>query len=227
VALSLPALVLGQPYRSERPDRSDRPERSERAERQARPDRPQRPDPRQWRDARYGHDRAYPITGQVIVRPPPRAAVVAHGGSRYWFADGVWYAPRGHGYVVTRPPRGIVIRGLPAFATVVTIGALTYYYANNVYYRPLPDDHYEVVTPPQDETPAMPASERVFVYPARGQSAEQQASDEYECHRWATAQSGFDPTATLSGGADATGTQRQDYQRATAACLEARGYTVR
>lgn len=33
-----------------------------------------------------------------------------------------------------------------------------------------------------------------FVYPAKGQSAEQQKKDEYECHQWAVKQSGVDPT---------------------------------
>jgi len=32
------------------------------------------------------------------------------------------------------------------------------------------------------------------VYPAKGQSPDQQKKDEYECHQWAVKQSGFDPT---------------------------------
>ena len=68
---------------------------------------------------------------------------------------------------------------------------------------------------------------RVFVYPRQGQSAEQQAGDEYECHRWAASQSGFDPTIAATGVAQPGTGQREDYQRAAAACLEGRGYTVR
>src|SRR6266852_5159454 len=34
----------------------------------------------------------------------------------------------------------------------------------------------------------------VFVYPARGQSQQQQERDRYECHRWAVGQTGFDPS---------------------------------
>ena len=186
-----------------------------------------RPDPQQWQDARHGHRRVYPVAGQIIRRVPERATVVVRGNTRYWFADGIWYAPQGPYYIVTRPPSGLVLRGLPAFATVVTIGALTYYYANNVYYRPLDDGRYVVVEPPvQDPAPAS-SVERIFVYPRQGQSAQQQASDEYECHRWATGQSGFDPTLVLSAGPQADDSQRHDYQRASAACLEGRGYTVR
>jgi len=33
-----------------------------------------------------------------------------------------------------------------------------------------------------------------FVYPAKGQSPDQQKKDEYACHEWAVQQSGFDPT---------------------------------
>src|SRR5690242_3238312 len=33
-----------------------------------------------------------------------------------------------------------------------------------------------------------------FVYPARGQSAQQQQKDEFECHQWAIQQTGFDPS---------------------------------
>jgi len=32
-----------------------------------------------------------------------------------------------------------------------------------------------------------------FLYPKKGQSAEQQDKDKYECHKWAVGQTGFDP----------------------------------
>ena len=34
----------------------------------------------------------------------------------------------------------------------------------------------------------------VFMYPARGQSQQQQDRDRYECHSWAVAQTGFEPS---------------------------------
>ena len=43
-----------------------------------------------------------------------------------------------------------------------------------------------VVQPPPRTT--------VFAYPERGQSADAQARDRYECHEWAVHQSGFDPS---------------------------------
>ncbi len=35
---------------------------------------------------------------------------------------------------------------------------------------------------------------QMLVYPAKGQSAEQQQKDEFECHQWAVQQTGYDPT---------------------------------
>jgi len=38
------------------------------------------------------------------------------------------------------------------------------------------------------------ASADVYIYPNKGQSAQQQSKDRYECHTWAVQQTGFDPT---------------------------------
>jgi hypothetical protein len=40
---------------------------------------------------------------------------------------------------------------------------------------------------------AIPAMAQQFVYPAKGQSPEQQKTDEAQCHDWAVANSGYDP----------------------------------
>ncbi len=122
------------------------------------------------------------------------------------------------------------IRVLPAMATLVTIGAISYWYANGVYYRSLPAGGYEAVPPPEGDVPLPASPERLYIYPRNGQSAERQASDEYECHKWAARQSGFDPMAVADGTAPAgaaDATRRNAYQRAQTACLEGRGYTVR
>ena len=41
---------------------------------------------------------------------------------------------------------------------------------------------------------ALPAAAQQYVYPAKGQSAEQQKKDEAACQSWAAQQSGFDPS---------------------------------
>jgi hypothetical protein len=182
----------------------------------------------EWWDGAHGHAHAYPVPGWRVNVLPPRSRVVFWGGVRYGYWDGVWYSPGPAGYVVVRPPFGVVVGDLPAFATVLTIGAIGYWYANGVYYRRVVDG-YEVVPPPVASgtaSNAAPAPDKLFVYPRQNQTAEQQASDEYECHRWAVTQSGFDPTANATGTGTSNGS-RADYGRAQAACLDGRGYTVK
>lgn len=177
----------------------------------------------EWWDGAHGHRHAYPVPGYRVIAPPAQARFVFYGGTRYAFHEGIWYAPGPGGFVVVRPPFGVVIDGLPAFATVVTIGAVSYWYANGIYYRAVPSGGYEVVAPPAGVEEPVPGAQRSFVYPREGQSAEKQSNDEYDCHRWAVGQSGYDPTAAQPGAASA----RNDYTRAQAACLEGRGYTVK
>jgi hypothetical protein len=84
-----------------------------------------------------------------------------------------------------------------------------------VYFQPAPS-----VTPP--------STERIFIYPRKGQSEELQAKDRYECHSWAVSQTHYDPTQPTSGMPEAQLNQmRADYQRAMGACLDGRGYTMR
>ena len=115
----------------------------------------------------------------------------------------------------------------------------------------------------------------MFIYPSKGQSAQQQEKDKFECYGWSKGQSGFDPMApptastpppsrggrsvaggAIGGGALGAGVgavgaagsnaaasrdyrdwerreatsyaaKRGQYNRAFAACMEGRGYTVK
>lgn len=183
-------------------------------------------EPQRWFDGAHGHNRHYPPPGWAVRTPPQRASVVIWGGASYNFVEGVWYTRGPRGYVVVRPPIGIVIAGRPALFTALTIGGLAYLYANGVYYREHPGGGYEVVPPPVDGGSATVPG-RSYVYPRQSQSAEQQATDEYECHKWAASQTGFDPTGAAVGQTVAEPARRGDYERARGACLEGRGYTVR
>jgi len=51
-----------------------------------------------------------------------------------------------------------------------------------------------VTPPPRTVAVPAPPPQRVFVYPAKGQSAEQTERDRYECHVWAVQQTGVDPS---------------------------------
>ena len=57
------------------------------------------------------------------------------------------------------------------------------------------------------------APEPIF-YPRNGQSAEATEHDRRDCNRWATTQNGAMNDASI-------------FQRATLACMEGRGYTVK
>jgi len=63
---------------------------------------------------------------------------------------------------------------------------------------------------------------KMFVYPAAGQSEAQTSEDRYQCHVWATNQSGYDPTMGAGKREDADG-----YARAFSACMAGRNYVVR
>ncbi len=178
-------------------------------------------------DGAHGHPHDYLAPGTAVHVLPRGSRGVLWGGVDYRYAGAVWYGPGPRGYVVVRPPYGLVVPDLPTFATVVTIAGIAYLYANGVYYRDHIGGGYEVVPPPVDTSARSGKPDRSYVHPRNGQSAQQQASDEYECHRWAVAQTGLDPTAAATGGGIATPTQRADYPRARTACLEGRGYTVR
>jgi hypothetical protein len=125
---------------------------------------------------------------------------------------------------------GLYFAALPLYYSTLWWDGIPYYYANNTYYAYDSNvGQYETVAPPSglqgQMAPQEPVGTDLIAYPKNGQSAEQQAKDKYECHHWATTQSGFDPSQGAT--ATATASNRTDYMRAQAACLEGRGYSVK
>jgi hypothetical protein len=142
---------------------------------------------------------------------------------------------------------------LPAVYSTYWWGGVPYYYVNNVYYTynnaengyvpadppPVAGDYSEDVNAAaaagpdggnaQDAVPPDVAQGQadpgIIAYPRNGQSEQQQSQDQFQCHSWAKGQTGFDPTNQASSGAPQSA--RANYGRAMAACLDARGYTVR
>jgi hypothetical protein len=110
------------------------------------------------------------------------------------------------------------------------IGAIGYYgaYGYDGYYGYPPyvvsdDPGYVVVDPPVtgnvvrsagQPVPAVSSAPDPIFYPKNGQSAAKTDADRQECNRWATTQAGAMSDASI-------------FQRATFACMEGRGYTVR
>jgi len=194
-------------------------------------------------DSRYNHGRYYPPAGTARATLPEGYRPYFHGGNRYYFSGGVWYAPRGPGFVVIAPPVGLVVGVLPPYYSTVWFGGVPYYYADNVYYTWQPDQNgYAVANPPSDpdappDAPAPPpdqpppsdgAQGDLIIYPKNGQTKEQQSADQFECNNWAKGQTGFDPTQP-GGGSAAAGNPdvaHGNYERAMSACLQGRGYQV-
>ena len=169
-------------------------------------------------DARYGHNHYYPSRGFVYGTLPLGAVSVGFGGGNYFFHGGVWFRPYGGRYVVVQPPVGIYVPVLPPDYATIRVGGVPYYYADGVYYGPAPGQGYVVVAPPAGADALQPAPapappEPIF-YPRNNQSAAQTEADRRDCNAWATTQ----PQAM----ADA-----KVFQRATEACMDGRGYTVR
>jgi hypothetical protein len=182
-------------------------------------------------DSRYNHGRYYPPMGTVRPSLPDGYRPYYRGGNRYYFSGGIWYAPRGPGFVVIAPPPGLVISVLPPYYSTLWFGGVPYYYADNVYYSWQPDQNgYAVVDPPPNaDAPSPPpdsAQDDLMIYPKNGQSKEQQAADQFECHNWAKGQTGFDPTQPAGGVSGNADTARSQYNRAMSACLQGRGYQV-
>lgn len=65
-------------------------------------------------------------------------------------------------------------------------------------------------------------TQKLYVYPAAGQSDAQLADDRYQCHVWAADNTGFDPTLGAGSAREAA-----DYGRAFTACMEGRDYVVK
>ena len=168
-------------------------------------------------------------------RRPPRYVSNLPGGYRqynwngrpYYNHGGHWYRPYGSRYVVVGAPFGLFVNYLPGYYSSFWFGSTRYYYADDTYYLYEPPRRGYVVTrspygDDQDEEVATDLDEDLFVYPAKGQSEQQQADDRYDCHRWAADQTHYDPVDS-NYNAD----QRADYLRAMTACLTGRGYSVK
>jgi hypothetical protein len=131
---------------------------------------------------------------------------------------------------------GLFFGALPfAYSTYWWDGA-PYYYADNNYYQwDGAADAYETVAPPAELAAAAgqgapttdPATTAdLFAYPRSNQSTQQQARDRQECSQWATQQTSTQ-AATTQPSTSAVARTHSDYLRAEAACLTARGYSVR
>jgi hypothetical protein len=184
---------------------------------------------RQWRTPTDPRDRNHrPNPPRRYVPALPGGYARHHWQGRpYYYHSGRWYRPWGSQFAIVRPPIGLSISYLPSYHTSFWYGGSNYYFADDTYYLYEPSRRtYVVARSPYgddaDEYEEAFDEDEMFVYPARGQSEEQQADDRYECHRWAVDQTNYNP---VEGDYDVD--DREDYMRALGACLTGRGYTVK
>jgi len=180
-----------------------------------------------WRDRDSDRDRRHRHV-HVVNTLPYGYRDYSWNGSRYYYHDGYWYRPYGSTYITVGIPYGLFVTTLPGSYTSFWFGSTRYYYSDYHYYtyEPVRRGYVVVRSPYGDdydyETEDAVLDEDIFIYPAEGQSEQQQADDRYECHRWAVSQTDYDP---IDDEYDAA--LREDYIRAITACLTGRGYTVR
>ncbi len=152
-----------------------------------------------------------------------RAVVLA--GASLALAGGAEAQSRGHGGGYYRGGGGGGWHGAPWVWGGVGLGlglglasayAWPYYGAPAYVYNP-PAVVYaqpEVVTSPVPAYPDQGTTAQPVIYPRNGQSAAQMGADSDQCSQWA----GHQPNAT---------SDRSVFNRAIAACMDGRGYTLR
>jgi hypothetical protein len=182
---------------------------------------------RDWdrdRDRDWDRDRR---PGRVVTYLPSGYRDYAWNGTRYYYHSGYWYRPYGSSFISISIPFGLFVGTLPGSYTSFSYGSTRYYYSDHHYYLYEPARRgYVVVRSPYGDDDREYLDSRLerdlYIYPAQGQSEQEQADDRYDCHRWAVDETGYDP---LDDDYDAV--LRDDYRRAITACLTGRGYTVR
>ena len=152
---------------------------------------------------------ALALAAIAMVAAPVDSQAGPRGRGGYYYGHYGHYGHPGWGY------------GVPFWGGIglgIGIGLGSYYAVNPGYYpgyvvTTVPPAAYDVGIAPAQQTTRSPVPDPI-VYPNRGQSAAQTEADRQACDRWATTQ----PSAM----ADAS-----VFHRATLACLEGRGYTVK
>lgn len=171
----------------------------------------------------YGPGAYFPYYGPSVnvVLPPLIISSLPYGyrkvwveGNPYYYADDVFYERVSSGYqVVPRPSNEVMIDEDTTDARP----------APQVQSAPLSSNSSRPVPSYAQQAPAATAdSNKLYAYPRNGQNPTQATFDRIECERWASGQTGFNPAQSSE---DAQ--RRSEYQRATSACLDGRGYTVK
>ncbi len=90
----------------------------------------------------------HPRPGLHVSIIPPGSFTIRLGGSRYFYAEGVYYYRSGRDYVVVAPPVGARVASIPRDYKVVVVNGRRYY-TDNVHYYAHGPRGYEVVQQPR------------------------------------------------------------------------------
>lgn len=144
-------------------------------------------------------------------------------GNPYYYYNNVYYERVPNGYrALPAPPDDVVMVDKPAEdgATAPQTSAQSTPPTAAAGNAPVPS----YAQPAAKTAAAAPAAAaaKLYAYPRKGQTATEATFDRIECERWASGQTGFNPSQSPAN-AQADG----DYHRAVGACLEGRGYSVK
>jgi hypothetical protein len=174
----------------------------------------------------YGHGGAFfwgAALGAALTLPFYYTRAWADPGPYYYYSPGPTVFVNPPMYVQSQPvyvqsPNYAVPASQPRYAGTPSNGVIE---LGPVSALPSVSANPAPIASPTDT--AAPANQ-LFAYPSRGQSEQQAANDRFDCSRWATQQSGYDPDLRVHRNPE---TGPANYARALSACLEGRGYTVR
>lgn len=179
---------------------------------------------------RTSHRHHYYAPGRRFEQLPSGRHRFNHRGKDYYYFGGNYFHHSHNHYITVRAPIGARVPYLAPGYVRFNLNSNRYYYSGYTYYRW--DDRrrdYIVIAEPRGASEAIvtaaassSSSGEIYAYPAKGQSAEQQDRDYYDCHVWGVDKSDYDPSMEAQ---DAD--RAQDYRRAMTACLEGRGYSVK
>jgi hypothetical protein len=140
-----------------------------------------------------------------------------HGSSGWWVGGAV--ALGATAAIIAANSGPAVVYTAPVYAAPVYAPPPAVYAPAPVYVAPP-----AIYAPPAVAyTPPPAPAGNLIAYPAHGQNQAQQVRDRSECQGWAMNQSGYDPAHP---NAWTTGVMVNSYNRAMAACMTGRGYSV-
>ena len=157
----------------------------------------------------------------VKVLPKGHHRVVVRGKPYFYSAGRFWRQNNGT-YVTIAAPIGALIPALPAGHLSFGIGSRRHFYFQGVFYKQVTNGYEVVEKPPEAEDELLFGSNKLIIYPAAAQTDEQLSKDRYDCHVWASDETGYDPS-----NADSDQLLLGEYNRAMGACMEAKDYIVK